>query len=167
MSTISIIAAVAENGAIGRENRLLWHLPTDMKRFKTLTTGHTVVMGRRTFESLPKGALRDRKNVVLTSSQEADAFPGCIVCGSMDEALRACEKDEGEVFIIGGATIYREAMDIADKMYLTRVHAVAEDADAFFPEVNPDEWEERERQEFPSDDRHAYPFTFLTYQRRR
>ena len=85
----------------------------------------------------------------------------------MDEALRVCEKDEGEVFIIGGATIYREAMDIADKMYLTRVHAVAEDANAFFPEVNPDEWEERERQEFPSDDRHAYPFTFLTYQRRK
>lgn len=166
MSTISIIAAVAENGAIGRENRLLWHLPTDMKRFKTLTTGHTVVMGRRTFESLPKGALPNRKNVVLTS-RKADAFPGCIVCGSMDEALRVCEKDEGEVFIIGGATIYREAMDIADKMYLTRVHAVAEDANAFFPEVNPDEWEERERQEFPSDDRHAYPFTFLTYQRRK
>lgn len=166
MSTISIIAAVAENGAIGRENRLLWHLPTDMKRFKTLTTGHTVVMGRRTFESLPKGALPNRKNVVLTS-RKADAFPECIVCGSMDEALRVCEKDEGEVFIIGGATIYREAMDIADKMYLTRVHAVAEDANAFFPEVNPDEWEERERQEFPSDDRHAYPFTFLTYQRRK
>ena len=166
MSTISIIAAVAENGAIGRENRLLWHLPTDMKRFKTLTTGHTVVMGRRTFESLPKGALPNRKNVVLTS-RKADAFPECIVCGSMDEALRVCEKDEGEVFIIGGATIYREAMDIADKMYLTRVHAVAEDANAFFPEVNPDEWEERERQEFPSDDRHAYPFTFLTYQPRK
>lgn len=166
MSTISIIAAVAENGAIGRDNSLLWHMPTDMKRFKTLTTGHTVVMGRRTFESLPKGALPDRKNIVLTS-RGADAFPGCIVCGSMDEAIRACGKDEGEVFIIGGATVYREAMAIADRMYLTRVHAVAEDADAFFPEVNPDEWEETERQEFPSDDRHAYPFTFLTYQRRR
>ncbi len=166
MSTISIIAAVAENDAIGRENRLLWHMPADMKRFKTLTTGHTVVMGRRTFESLPKGALPNRKNIVLTS-RVADNFPECIVCGSMSEALEACGKGEDEVFIIGGATVYREAMDIADKIYLTRIHAVAEDADAFFPEVSPDEWEETERQEFSSDDRHAYPFTFITYQRRR
>lgn len=165
MSTISIIAAVADNGAIGKGNRLLWHLPEDMKRFKTITTGHTVIMGRRTYESLPKGALPNRRNIVLTSKRES-VYAGCDVCGSMGEALRSCERDE-EVFVIGGATLYREALCMADRMYLTRVHTTKEDADAFFPEVNFEEWEETERQEFPADERHAYPYTFLTYQRKK
>ncbi len=164
MSKISIIAALAENNAIGKNQQLLWHLPTDMKRFKTLTTGHAVIMGRKTFESLPQGALPNRKNMVLTTMPEA-GFVNCFACESMRDALEMCEKED-EVFVIGGSMVYRQALGRADKMYLTRVHHVFEDASSFFPVVNFDEWEEIEREEFPADDKHAYPFTFLTYVRK-
>ncbi len=165
MSKISIIAAVAENNAIGKNQQLLWSLPEDMKRFKTLTTGHAVIMGRKTFESLPKGALPNRKNVVLTTLPEA-GFVNCFACESMRDALEICEK-EAEIFVIGGAMVYRQALRLADTMYLTRVHHVFEDATTFFPIVNFDEWEETERKEFPADEKHAYPYTFLTYVRKK
>lgn len=165
MSTISIVAAIADNNAIGKKQQLLWHMPYDMKRFKDLTTGHAIIMGRKTFESLPKGALPNRKNVVLTTLPEA-GFMDSFACESMKDALDICEKED-EIFMIGGAMVYRQALKIADKMYITRVHHVFEDADTFFPEINFEEWEETERKEFPADEKHAYPYTFLTYVRKR
>ena len=165
MSIISVITAVDEHNAIGRKNRLLWNLPFDMQRFKGATTGHAVVMGRRTFESLPKGALPNRKNIVLTTLPP-ESFIDIFVCNSMPDALELCEKEE-EVFMIGGAMVYKAAMEIADKLYLTRVHHVFEDADIFFPEINFDEWEEIEHDPHPADERHAYAYTFHTYIRKR
>lgn len=163
MSTISIIVAIAENNAIGKNQDLLWHLPNDMKRFKNLTTGHPIIMGRKTFESLPKGALPNRKNIILTTVPEA-GFVNCFACESMHDALEICENQE-EVFMIGGAMVYKQALEIADKMYLTLVHHVFEDADTFFPEINYAEWKETERQDFPADEKHAYPYSFFTYER--
>ena len=135
MSTISIIAAIADNNAIGKNQQLLWHLPADMKHFKELTTGHAIIMGRKTFESLPNGPLPDRKNVVLTSLPEA-GFVNCFACESMRDALDLCEKED-EIFIIGGALVYRQALSKADKMYITRVHHEFENADAFFCKAEP------------------------------
>ncbi len=165
MSIVSIIAAIAENNAIGKDQQLLWRLPNDMKRFKELTTGHAVVMGRKTFESLPKGALPNRKNVILTSMPET-RFIDCFAVESLQEALDICEKEK-EIFIIGGAIVYKQALDIADKMYLTYVHHSFEDADTFFPEIDLTLWEETEKQDFPADEKHAYPYTFINYQRKK
>lgn len=164
MSTISIIAAIAENNAIGKNQKLLCPMPEDMKRFKKLTMGHAVLMGRKTFESLPQ-ALPGRKNVVLTTLPEA-VFMDSFACESMGTALDLCEKED-EIFVIGGALVYRQALRIADKMYITRIHHEFKDADSFFPVVNWDLWEEVEREEFPADDKNPYPYTFLTYRRKK
>ena len=125
MSKITIIAAIAENNAIGKDKRLLCRMPADMKRFKELTTGHAVIMGRKTFESLPH-ALPNRKNVVLTTLPEA-VFMDSFACESMGTALDLCEQEE-EIFIIGGALVYRQALRIADRMLITRIHHEFEDA---------------------------------------
>ena len=164
MSIISVITAVDERNAIGKKNRLLWNLPFDMQRFKGATSGHAVVMGRRTFESLPKGALPNRKNIVLTTLPP-ESFIDVFVCNSMPDALELCEKEE-EIFMIGGAMIYKAAMEIADKLYLTRVHHVFDDADIFFPEINFDEWTEIEHDPHPADEKHLYAYTFHTYIRK-
>ncbi|MDR1525056.1 MAG: dihydrofolate reductase [Tannerella sp.] len=161
---ISIIAAIAENRAIGANNDLLWKLPNDMKRFRELTTGHTVVMGRKTFESLPKGALPNRTNVVLTENKYA-SFENCIVFNDLKEAMQAYRTEE--TFIIGGAGIYSQAIDFADKLYITRVHHSFENADVFFPELDDDEWIMTEQENFPNDDKHLYPYTFQTYIRKK
>ena len=165
MTTLSIIASIAEDNAIGKDRQLLWHLPNDMKRFKQLTTGHAIIMGRKTFESLPNGALPNRKNIVLTTLPEA-GFVNCFPCESMKDALELCENEE-EVFIIGGALVYRQALAKADKMYITRVGATFPDADTFFPVVDWSQWEEVEHQLFPADEKHAYPYSFHTYVRKR
>ena len=136
-------------------------MPADMKRFKDLTTGHAVIMGRKTFESLPKGGLPNRKNVVLTTMPEA-GFINCFACESMHDALDICEKEEN-IFIIGGSLVYRQGLGIADKMYLTRIHGEFPDADAFFPVVNWDLWEEVERQEFPADEGHTFESKLFTF----
>ena len=164
MRTISIIAAISENDAIGKDQQLLCHMPTDMKRFKALTTGHAVIMGRKTFESLPH-PLPNRQNIILTTASEA-VYAGCFACPSMEAALELCEPG-AEVFIIGGAQIYGLAIDLADKMYITRIHHTFEDATTFFPEVDWNQWEEVERDEHPADAKNPYPFTFLTYVRRK
>lgn len=161
--TVTIIAAVARNMAIGLENRLIYRLPADLRRFKALTTGHTVVMGRRTFESLPKGALPDRRNVVLSRSR--DAFPGAETFRSLAGALASCGTDE-EVFVIGGAAVYAEALPLADRLCLTEVDDVPELADAFFPAIEAAEWEPAGREEHAPDERHAHPFAFADYVRR-
>lgn len=164
MSKITIIAAIAENNAIGKNQQLLCHMPADMKRFKELTIGHAVIMGRKTFESLPH-ALPNRKNVVLTTLPEA-VFMDSFACESMGTALDLCEKED-EIFIIGGALVYRQALRIADRMLITRIHHEFKDADAFFPVVNWDLWEETEREDFPADDKNPYPYSFVTYMRKK
>lgn len=138
MSCISIIVAVADNYAIGYSNKLIYWLPDDLKRFKALTSGHTIIMGRHTFESLPKGALPNRRNIVLSRSN--NSFPGCDSFSSLEEALDSCKNDE-EVFVIGGETLYREAISKANKLYITHVYDIPKNADAFFPAIKMDEWE--------------------------
>ena len=158
---INIIAAVARNRAIGLNNKLLYWLPNDLRRFKTLTTGHTIIMGRRTFESLPKGALPNRRNVVLSRSADgAERFPGCDCYGSLEEALAHCGADE-QVFIIGGASVYRQAMPLADRLCLTEIDDVPEAADAFFPPY--DDWKEASREEHGKDEKHAFCYAFVDY----
>lgn len=163
MKNISIIAAIADNGAIGKNNDLIWRLPNDLKRFKSLTDGHTIVMGRRTFESLPKGALPNRKNVVMTSMPEAIGT-SAFVCSSWEEMMDLTEKDDN-VFIIGGASIYSDALSIANRMYITRVHETF-DADVFFPKIDYSEWEEVSRTECKADEKHLYDYTFIDYIRK-
>lgn len=158
---INIIAAVAGNRAIGKDNKLIYWLPDDLKRFKTLTTGHTIIMGRRTFESLPKGALPNRRNVVL-SRDVSLSLEGCECFVSLDEALASCKADE-DVYIIGGASVYGQAIGVADRLCLTEIDDTPEGADAFFPPY--DGWHIVSREEHVKDERHAYNFAFTDYER--
>ena len=159
---ISIIAAVAKNRAIGFKNKLIYWLPNDLKRFKTLTTGHTIIMGRNTFLSLPKGALPNRRNIVLSRSQKA--FEGCDVYPSLEEALKHCAPDE-DVYIIGGASVYRQALSMADRLCLTEIDDTPAEADTFFPPYE-DDWQEESREDHPVDDRHDFPYAFVDYIRK-
>jgi dihydrofolate reductase len=163
MAKISLIAAVDRRGGIGYQNRLLYWLPNDLKRFKALTTGHTIVMGRRTFESLPKGALPNRRNIVLSRQPDAE-FPGAEHFTSLQQALAHCAQDE-EVFIIGGASLYADAIVVADALYLTLVDDDSQPADAFFPALNPEDWNEKGRDARPVDEKHLYPYAFVDYER--
>ena len=164
MPIIKLIAAIAENRAIGYKNRLIYRLSNDLKRFKGLTTGHTVVMGRRTFESLPKGALPNRRNIVL-SRTAGQPWSGTEVFPSLEEALKACTPEE-QVFIIGGESVYREALPIADGLCLTHIEATPEAAYAYFPEIKADEWEETAREHHDADEKNEQPYTFVDYRRK-
>jgi len=155
---ISIIAAVAKNRAIGFENKLIYWLPNDLKRFKALTTGHTIVMGRKTFESLPKGALPNRRNVVL--SRTAANLPGCEVFPTLEAALQSCKPDE-DVYIIGGARVYEQALPFADRLCLTEVDDTPTQADAFFPDYS--EWHIDKKDAHPKDERHDFNYAFVDY----
>ena len=159
---ISIIAAVAKDRAIGYKNKLIYWLPNDLKRFKALTTGHTIIMGRNTFLSLPKGALPNRRNIVL--SRSAKAFEGCDVYASLEEALQHCAKDE-DVYIIGGASVYQQALPIADRLCLTEIDDTPAEADTFFPPYA-DDWKESAREDHDIDEKHAYRYSFVDYIRR-
>ena len=161
---ISIIAAVDRKRGIGYQNRLLFWLPNDLKRFKALTTGNTIIMGRKTFESLPKGALPNRRNVVL-STQKDLLCPGAEVFPSLEEALNSCQPNE-HVYIIGGASVYRQAFPFADALCLTEVDAEATQVDAYFPEVAPTVWQEKSRESHPADEKHPCPYSFVDYIRR-
>ena len=156
--TITIIAAVAGNRAIGYRNRLLYWLPNDLKRFKALTTGHTIIMGRKTFESLPKGALPNRRNIVLSRSKKD--FEGCDCYASLDEALAHCNAEE-DIYIIGGASVYEQAMSLANRLCLTEVDDTPAPADAFFPPY--DDWKEAGREQHEPDEKHAYRYAFVDY----
>jgi dihydrofolate reductase len=157
---ITIIAAVAKNRAIGNNNKLIYWLPDDLKRFKQLTTGHTIVMGRNTYESLPKGALPNRRNVVL--SRTVSQLPGCEVFASLQEALQSCRADE-DIYIIGGEQVYRQAMAVADRLCLTEVDDTPAEADAFFPDYSG--WTLACKEEHAADERHAHNFVFADYVR--
>ena len=157
---ISIIAAVAKNRAIGFENKLIYWLPNDLKRFKALTTGHTIVMGRKTFESLPKGALPNRRNVVL--SRTTKELPGCDVYPSLEEALKSCKPDE-DIYIIGGARVYEQALPFTDRLCLTEVDDTPKEADAFFPDYS--NWQIAQKEEHEKDEKHAFNYAFVDYLR--
>lgn len=134
----SIIVAIGNNNEIGRNNDLLWHISGDLKRFKSITTGHTVIMGKKTYESLPIKPLPNRRNIVLSDICN-DCIPNVEVANSIDEVIALCATDE-ECFIIGGGLVYQQFLPLANKLYLTRVHCSYE-ADVFFPEINFSEWE--------------------------
>lgn len=157
-----MIAAAAENKALGKDNQLIWHLPNDFKRFKSLTTGHHIIMGRKTFESFPK-PLPNRTHVIITRQSDYQA-EGCIVVDSIEKAIEKCPENE-ESFIIGGGEIYRLAMPYSDKIELTVVHHVF-DADAFFPEINPDDWQLIHTDFQTKDEKHLYDYSFETYVRK-
>ena len=157
--TISMIAAVARNRAIGYGNKLIYWLPNDLKRFKLLTTGHTILMGRRTFESLPKGALPNRRNCVLTRGRKE--LPGCECFSSWDEFVVTCQPDE-EVFIIGGASLYKQLLDKADRLCLTEIDDLPAAADTFFPDYS-NGWKEVWRENHKADERHSQDYAFVDY----
>ena len=159
---IILIAATSENNALGKNNELVWHLPDDFKRFKELTSGHHIIMGRKTFESFPK-PLPNRTHVVI-SRQENYHPEGCIVVKSMQEALEICPKNE-DAFIIGGGEIYTLGIGFSDKIELTLVHETFE-ADAFFPEINSQEWRLITTEFHPKDEKHLFDFTYQTYLRK-
>lgn len=160
---IAIIAAIDKNNALGFKNRLLFYLPDDLKRFKALTTGHTVVMGRKTFDSLPKGALPNRRNIVLSRSTRLE-LPGVEVYASLEEALQHCANNE-QVFIMGGASVYKQAMPLADRLYMTEIDAEAAEADVYFPAIDHELWHETKRDVRRADDRHPCNYAFVDYER--
>jgi dihydrofolate reductase len=159
---IVMIAAVAENNALGKNNELVWHLPNDFKRFKTLTSGHYIIMGRKTFESFPK-PLPNRTHVVI-SRQEDYQPEGCVVVDSMEKAIAMCPINETS-YIIGGGEIYYLGLPFTDKIEITRVHD-SFDADAFFPEINLEEWEKTISEFNIKDEKHLYDYSYDTYLRK-
>lgn len=160
---ISIIVAVSDDLGIGKNNDLLWHLPEDMKRFKKLTTGNTIIMGKRTWESLPKRPLPNRKNVVITDIP-GESFEGAVTAYSIDDAVDKC-KGDSEIFIIGGGSIYRQFMPLADRLYITHVHKKTE-ADTYFPKIEKRVWKIVEKEEFtPGSD--EIPYTYIIYARKK
>ena len=158
--TISIIVAIAQNHAIGKDNKLLWHLPNDLKHFKTITSGHTVIMGRKTYDSVGR-PLPNRRNIVITRQQIEIA--GCEVVNSLEAALALC-KTEAEVFIVGGAEIYRRAMSVTNKIYLTIIHNDF-DGDTYFPDIEQNIWVETEREYFEPDEKNNLAYSFITLER--
>lgn len=154
---ISIIVAISENNAIGKDNQLLWHLPADLKYFKNRTTGYTVIMGRKTFDSIGK-PLPNRRNIIITRQKEL-TLSGCEVYHSLEDAIAHCE-GEKEIFIIGGDSIYKESLPLINKIYLTQVHQTFE-ADAFFPVLNMNEWNIIKKEDFEADEKNKYAYSFL------
>ncbi len=160
---LSIIVAIANQNAIGFNNALLCHLPGDLRRFRQITMGHTLIMGRRTWESLPSKPLPGRRNIVLTDVA-GENFPGAETCRSMDEALALCPEAE-ESFIIGGASVYAQLLPLCNKLYITRIFHDFE-ADAFFPEIPESEWAEVSRETIEPSDSNPYHFAYITYLRK-
>ncbi len=159
--TLSIIVAASENNIIGRDNNLIWHLSADLKRFKALTSGHTIIMGRKTFQSIGK-ALPNRQNIVISRTPGFQA-EGCTVVPDIQEALNQALSQE-QVFIIGGGSLYKEFWHKADYLYLTLVHTVT-DGDTAIPHVTPNEWEEISRQDFKADEKNEFDYSFIDYKR--
>lgn len=160
---ITIIVAAGENDAIGKNNQLIWHLRDDLKRFKKLTSGHHIIMGRKTFESFPK-PLPNRTHVVITRQENYQAPSGVIIVNSIEKAIEISKTDK-QPFIIGGGEIYKQAMPFTDRIEITRVHETFE-ADTFFPKIDPKIWKETSNTYHKKNDNHAYNFSFLTYERK-
>ncbi len=163
-SELTIIVAAGEDNAIGKDNDLIWHLSNDLKRFKQLTSGHHIIMGRKTFESFPK-PLPNRTHVVITRQDNYKVPEGVIVVHSLEDAIDVARKDD-QPFIIGGGEIYKQALPVADKIELTRVHANFNNADTFFPALDLNQWKETQRTKHDADAHHNYAFSFITYHRK-
>lgn len=164
--TISIVVAIGENNVIGKDNALIWHLPADMKFFKDTTTGHCIITGRKNYESIPLKfrPLPNRTNIVITRQADYDA-PGAIVVGSIESALeKAKQCGDEEIFIIGGAEIFKQSMHLVDRIYLTKIYH-SFDGDVFFPELNITEWKETKRSKGIVDEKNIYPHDFIVYER--
>ena len=163
---ITLIAATAENNALGKNNRMIWHLPDDFKRFKKLTSGHFIIMGRKTYESLD-GPLPNRTHIIITRqenyAEKVDANC-CIVVDNIEDAI-AKSASEDETFVIGGGEIYKLALPLADKIELTRVHGTFE-ADAYFPEIDENKWNLVNEDYHPKDEKHNFDFTYQTFMKR-
>lgn len=161
---ISIIVAVAQNQAIGKDNKLLWHLSEDLKRFKRLTSGNPVIMGKNTYFSLPKRPLPNRTNIVITDVAK-EQIDNCVMAYSIEDAIQKMDTEK-ENFVIGGASIYKQFMEHADKLYITWVHKDFE-ADTFFPEIDEDSWEIKSKEDFfETDEKNPYPSSLVVYGRR-
>ncbi|PHR15140.1 MAG: diacylglycerol kinase [Aequorivita sp.] len=160
---ITMIAAVGENNELGKDNDLLWHLPDDFKRFKQLTTGHHIIMGRKTFESFPK-PLPHRTHLVITRNKDYKK-DGAVVVHNLEKALEI-SKEDLQPYIIGGGEIYKLGLSVADKIELTRVHGTFKDADTFFPEFSEKNWQLISKEKHPKDERHKYSFTYETWVRK-
>lgn len=163
---IAMIAGIGKNRELGKDNTLLWHLPADMKHFREVTRGHAMIMGRKTFESFPNGALPGRQNIVITRDPKYTA-PDITVAHSLLEAvtLADIEKYPGEIFVIGGAQIYNEAIDRANTLYITHVDGDFLDADTFFPEIDEKKWKKVSEEPHEKDEVHPYNYTFVTYEK--
>lgn len=159
---INIVVAKASNNVIGAKNDLIWHLPNDLKHFKSITSGHPIIMGRKTFESLGR-PLPNRTNIVVTRDQNWNA-EGIEIASSLAKAIESAKKIDDDIYIIGGGNIYKQAMEFTDVLYITEVHHEF-DGDTYFPEIDSDEWEEVERQDFKKDEKHPYAYSFVTYKR--
>ncbi|WP_276359861.1 dihydrofolate reductase [Daejeonella sp. H1SJ63] len=158
---INLIVAVDENNGIGKDNQLPWHLPADLKHFKNLTSGHSILMGRKTFDSIGK-ALPNRRNIVISRQSELH-YQGIELCNSLEEAIKLC-KNEDEIFIIGGAQIFDQALPLSDILYLTIIHHNF-DADTFFPEISPEKWIEVEKNLHHPDEKNLYSYSFIKYRK--
>jgi dihydrofolate reductase len=163
MKNISIIVAIAENNAIGKNNDLLWHISADLKRFRQITLNHTVIMGKNTYLSLPVRPLKNRRSIVITDNT-SDRFEGCLTVFSVEEAIKNCNENE-ESFVIGGASVYRQFLFYADKLYITRVNR-SFDADTFFPEIPAEEWEEISREIPGPDPQNDFTYEFIILKRK-
>jgi len=161
--SISLIVAIAQNGVIGARNQLPWHLPDDLRHFRAITTGHTVIAGRKNYESIGR-PLPNRRNIVVSRQRGFEA-PGCLVANSLEEAL-VMAATESEVFVSGGAELYALALPLATRLYLTEIQATVP-GDTMFPPFERDEWEERTREDHPADDHHAHAFSFVLLERKR
>jgi len=161
--TISVIVAIARNRAIGKDNRLLWHIPGDLKRFKRLTTDHAVIMGKKTYESLPVRPLPNRINIVLTDNRD-EQLEGCVMAYSLEDAVAKCPEND-ETFVIGGGSVYRQFMPLAEKLYITLVHRDYE-GDTFFPEIDPQIWKEISREDHEAEGNLDTGFSYIIYERR-
>ncbi|KKQ20841.1 MAG: Dihydrofolate reductase [Candidatus Nomurabacteria bacterium GW2011_GWA1_37_20] len=160
---ISLIAAIGKNNELGKNNTLVWSMPTDLKYFRKTTSGHPVIMGRKTFESIGR-PMPNRRNIVITRDQNYKK-DGIEVAHSLEEALNLVPHKKEEIFIIGGAEIYKQAMPIADKLYITHIEAEDKDADAFFPEIIPIVWNEISREERKKDEKNSFNYTFSVYKK--
>ena len=160
---ITIIAAVGENNELGKDNKIIWHLPDDFKRFKAITSGHYIIMGRKTFESFPK-PLPNRTHIVITRNKNYKIADGCFIANSIQDAIAMCPKNQN-VFIIGGGEIYKQSQEFSNCIELTRVNGIFE-ADAYFPEINISDWNLIKSEFHPTDEKHSYSFTFETYKRK-
>ncbi len=161
---VTLIAAAGENNELGKDNDLLWHLPDDFKRFKALTSGHYIIMGRKTFESFPK-PLPNRTHIIITRNKNYEVPADCFVVNSIEKALDICPKSE-TTYIIGGGEIYKQSIEIADCIELTRVHHSFE-ADTFFPEIDLKAWELEDSEFHDKDEKHAFSFTYETYRKKK